>query len=108
MEGRETMGQKADMFEEFMDVTFRLSEEELQAIHGLIPMTQELFGCCMRKCEEIGAPGQMSELIADFPEQYRAYCEAGKEMADEKDAETAGSVEEDAVWQGICAQLGKM
>ncbi len=75
MQQNEMHKQRDGMFEEFMDVTLQLSEEELQAIHGLIPMTQELFDRCAGKCEEIGGVRQLEELIREFPELYRVYRE---------------------------------
>ena len=72
--------QKENAFGEFLDVTFQLSEEELQAIHGLIPMTQELFNRCAGKCEEIGGVRQLEELIREFPELYRVYRGGGSSV----------------------------
>ena len=73
MQQNEMQKQNTGMFEEFMDVTMHLSEEELQAVHGIIPMTQELFNRCAAKCEEIGGVRQLEELIREFPELYRIY-----------------------------------
>ena len=102
MQQNEIYGQKTDLFEEFMDVTMQLSEEELQAVHGVIPMTQELFNRCAKKCEELGAIRQFESLITDFPEQFRCYQEAQREeeFSDEK-------LETDEVWKRINSQLEK-
>ena len=77
MQQNEMQKQRESLFGEFLDVTFQLSEEELQAIHGLIPMTQEIFNRCAGKCEEIGGVRELEELIREFPELYRIYCEKG-------------------------------
>ena len=66
-------GLKTGLLEEFMDVTFGFSEEELQAVHGIIPMTQDIYDRCAQKCEELGAVQQLEELIAEFQVQYRSY-----------------------------------
>ncbi len=78
MQQNEMQKQSEEIFREFMDVTLQLSEEELQAVHGIVPMTQELFNRCAGKCEEIGGVRQLEELIREFPELYRVY--RGKEI----------------------------
>ena len=52
-----------------------LQEEELQAVHGVIPMTQELFARCMRRCEEIG--GAEYALRADAGAALKAEHHCG-------------------------------
>ena len=75
MQQNEASGLKIGLLEEFMDVTFGFSEEELQAVHGIIPMTQEIFERCVRKCEDLGAVRQLGELIGTFPELQSKYRE---------------------------------
>ncbi len=102
MQRNEINQQGVDGFEEFMDVTLVLSEEELQAVHGLVPMTQETFDRCARKCEELGAVRQLGELFQDFPDLYRSYREAQPE--EELSAE---ALQTDEVWLRINSQLEK-
>lgn len=118
MQQNEMQKQSTSIFEEFLDVTLQLSEEELQAVHGLIPMTQELFDRCAGKCEETGGVRQLEELIREYPELYRVYCEkvqlAENDSGDTKHGDTAAasgseaSQRRDSVWQGINSQLEKM
>ena len=118
MQQNEMQKQSADMFGEFMDVTLQFSEEELQAVHGIIPMTQELFDRCAGKCEELGGVRQLEELIGEFPEQYRSYRERlqspGKNSGDtepgsaEDGSGSEASLRGDSVWQGINSQLEKI
>lgn len=114
--------QREETFGEFMDVTIQLSQEELQAVHGIVPMTQELFDRCAEKCEGIGGVRQLERLIAEFPEQYRSYCErlrctegdpenvaqnASKSCASAQEV-SADKVGQDAAWQKINSQLEKL
>ena len=71
MQQNEMQKQRESLFGEFLDVTFQLSEEELQAIHGLIPMTQEIFNRCAGKCEEIGGVRELEELRAERKSEKR-------------------------------------
>lgn len=111
-----------NLLEEFLDVTFRLSEEELQAIHGVIPMTQEIYDRCAQKCEEEGAVQQLEELIARFPEQQRSFRERRRqqeESLEEKPENTKQDeaavrelskeeLQTDEVWRKINSKLEKM
>ena len=87
---------ETDLLEEFMDVTFCLSEEELQAIHGVIPMTQELYDRCAQKCEEEGAVRQLEELIAQFPEQQRNYRERMRRQEESPEEKTENTKQDEA------------
>jgi dsDNA-specific endonuclease/ATPase MutS2 len=53
---------------EFLDITFRLKEDELLAIDKQIPMTQELFDYCCDRLSEIGAENQFFKLLAEYPD----------------------------------------
>ncbi len=114
--------QREETFGEFMDVTIQLSQEELQAVHGIVPMTQELFDRCAEKCEGIGGVRQLERLIAEFPEQYRSYCErlrctegdpenvaqnASKSCTSAQEV-SADKMGQDAAWQKINSQLEKL
>ena len=126
MQQNEMHKQRTDVFEEFMDVTLLLSEEELQALHGMIPMTQEIFERCVQKCEDMGAVRQLRELLDDFPELYQSYRksqerkekeqkerrEKGREVSGqecESSGKTSGEdLQTDPLWQRINSQLEKM
>lgn len=55
-----------------MTVIFEFTEEEDDAIHGFIPMTQEIFDSCMEKCEKIGprVDKTYQKLIEKYPEFF--------------------------------------
>ena len=80
----ELQKKEKNLLEEFVEVTFQLSEEELQAVHGIIPMTQEIYDRCAQKCEEEGAVRQLEELIAQFPEQHCNYRERMRQQEESR------------------------
>lgn len=99
MQQNEARGQKNGFLEEFMDVTFGLSEEELQAVHGIIPMTEEIFARCARKCEDMGAVRQLEELITAFPELQRKYRER-RRLSEESEDHSESAGQEDGAVRG--------
>lgn len=60
---------------EFVDITFRLKEDELQALDKQIPMTQELFDRCCDRLSEIGADNHFFQLLLDYPDFMVARAE---------------------------------
>ena len=59
---------------EFLELTFYLSEKELQAVDHMIPMTQELYESIVEKCSEIGADFFFQEFILEYPEFLTRYA----------------------------------
>lgn len=51
-------------------VIFEFTEEEDDALHGFIPMTQELFNSCMDKCVRLGSRVEKTfyKLINTYPD----------------------------------------
>ena len=58
-----------------INLIFEFTEDEEDAIHGFIPMTQELFNACMEKCERLGAGVDKTyqKLITKYPELWENY-----------------------------------
>lgn len=54
---------------------FEFSDMEMDAIHGFIPMTQELFDACMEKCDQIGpaADPVFFKLLKHHPALIKEY-----------------------------------
>ena len=64
-------------------VMLKFTDEEVDAIHGFIPMTQELFNSCMDKCMDLGSSVEKTfyKLItnhSDFLEGYLDKVSWGK------------------------------
>ena len=62
-------------FTNALALIFEFSEEEDDAIHGFIPMTQELFNACIKKCEKLGVRVDRTyqKLITNYPEFWKNY-----------------------------------
>lgn len=60
--------EKQKNLSEFVDITFCLKGDELQALDKQIPMTQELFDRCCDRLSEIGADNQFFQLLIDYPD----------------------------------------
>ena len=93
----------------FKATIFLLDQEEVDAIGGAIPMTQELFDSILDKC--------MGQRVDEFfYEMLSRYPEFLKESAKSEEAELEGqpaspdrhissSEEDEALWQSICAKI---
>ena len=53
---------------DFLNITFYLKEDELQALDKQIPMTKELFERCCDRLSEIGAEKRFFQLLLDYPD----------------------------------------
>lgn len=53
---------------DFLNITFYLKTDELQALDKQIPMTQELFERCCDRLSEIGAEKRFFQLLLDYPD----------------------------------------
>lgn len=92
-------------FEEFLGVTMNLSEEQLKAMDGLCPMTQEIFDGCIEGCVRIGAFEQIAKLESEYPEMFREYTARQKENEDHPAVQ---ALQSDPVWKKISGQLSSM
>lgn len=66
---------KKDIFINGVTSIFEFSDEEDDALRGFIPMTQEIFNSCMKKCEMLGerAHRTYQKLIKTYPEYWVKY-----------------------------------
>ena len=64
-----------DVFVNGISAIFEFTDEEDDAIHGFIPMTQEIFNSCMEKCERLGTRLERTyqKLIKKYPEFWERY-----------------------------------
>ena len=53
---------------EFLELTIRLTEEELEAVDHMIPMTQELFDSIVDKCAWMDTEEFFFRFIDEYPE----------------------------------------
>lgn len=60
---------------EFLEMTFRLTEEELRAVDHMIPMTQELFDSIVDKCAGMETDNFFFKFIGEYPEFLEIYAE---------------------------------
>ena len=67
------MNTDKEKLKEMAAAIFELSDEEDDALHGFIPMTQEIFDSCMEKCKKAGTrmDGIARKLIRKYPEFQR-------------------------------------
>lgn len=58
-----------------LTVLFEFTEEEDDAIHGFIPMTQEIFDSCINKCNELSPDADETyyKLIKSYPDLYEVF-----------------------------------
>lgn len=61
--------------DDFLTITFCLTEEELQAVDHLIPMTQEIFDSIMEKCGELEISKFFVNFINEYPDFFMGYAE---------------------------------
>lgn len=68
-------GNKQGIMLETIALIFEFTEEEDDAIRGLIPMTQDRFNLCMIKCEKIGirVNPTYQKLVTKYPEFWKTY-----------------------------------
>ena len=59
----------------FLLETFAFNEEQLAAIDGLIPMTQEIFESILERCNELGSAADkiFYRLLRDYPDLTDVY-----------------------------------
>lgn len=52
---------------------FEFTQEEEDAIHGFIPMTQDIFDSCIKKCSQIHPRADLTyqKLLQQYPEMYK-------------------------------------
>ncbi len=93
---------KTQKLEEFLRVTVQMSQKQLKAIDGLIPMTQDVFNSCVEKCVKAGARTQYERLISEYPQLFDAYID---EMGKAERELSARELQSDPVWQGISARI---
>ena len=60
-------------FEEFLILTFEVSDDELAAIDKQKPMTMELFSSCLAKCTERGLYKLFESLLDEYPDLTDKY-----------------------------------
>lgn len=56
-------------------ILFEFTEEEDDAIHGFIPMTQEIFNSCITKCSKLSPDTDVTycKLIETYPDLYEVF-----------------------------------
>lgn len=91
-----------DKLEEFLKVTIQMPEEELKALEGVEPMTQQLFESCIEKCIRLGAKRQFQELVEKYSEMFQTYAEKLGENVKELSPE---SLQTDSVWKNLVALI---
>lgn len=68
IEPKDLTEEQLEWFDEFLKVTFLMTQEEQKALDKQIPMTQELFDRCCDRLSEIGAEKQFYQLLFDYPD----------------------------------------
>ena len=70
--------------------TFAFNEEQLAAIDGLIPMTQEVFESILERCNELGSAADkiFYRLLRDYPDLTDVYGQKLEKELDEKYPDT--------------------
>lgn len=97
----------ANSMKEFLKLTFILSEEELEAVDYIRPMTQELFDGILEKCERMNIDSFLSDFWLEYPEFFKVQGERIEQevkfvMLPERTAE-----EEEKIWNRLCEQICK-
>lgn len=59
--------------EEFLRMVLFMTDEQMLAMEGQIPMTQELFESCVESCLEMELERQFFKLLKEFPEFAEKY-----------------------------------
>ncbi len=74
----------------FLLETFAFNEEQLAAIDGLIPMTQEVFESILERCNELGSAADkiFYRLLRDYPDLTDVYGQKLEKELDEKYPDT--------------------
>lgn len=65
---KELVEKYPEKVEEFLKVTFALSEEQTAAFEHITPMTQELFESCFEKLMSVDAIRSCMKLMEEYPE----------------------------------------
>ena len=90
---------------------FAFNEEQLAAIDGLIPMTQEVFESILERCNELGSAADkiFYRLLKDYPDLTDVYGQKLEKELDEKypDTELPEETPEErqAAWERLCARI---
>ena len=91
--------------------TFAFNEEQLAAIDGLIPMTQEVFESILERCNELGSAADkiFYRLLQSSAALTDVYGQKLEKELDEKypDTELPEETPEErqAAWERLCARI---
>lgn len=93
----------------FLAVTLTMDAEELDAIDGRIPMTQELFDRIVDKCVGSEFDAFFYDFLVKYPDYTEAYAaKMEKELEKIPDPEEwyeETPEETEASWQRLCARI---
>ncbi|MGN8943777.1 hypothetical protein ACTNEF_01455 [Bariatricus sp. HCP28S3_E4] len=93
----------------FFAVTFTMDERELDAIDGIIPMTQELFDSIVDKCIGSEFDGFFYDFLLQYPDFLIDHANQVEmeleQMPLPKDWHDPTPEETEASWQRLCARI---